>query len=54
MINLATCMNIEVKKGDVRRIPGYDGVFGELVLDDKNAPKGVSISDKKQMSLGDY
>jgi len=54
MIDLVTCVNMEVKKGDVRWVPGYDGIFGELILDDKNAPKGVSVSDKKQMSLGDF
>ena len=58
-IQLATTPEIaesimKVKKGDVRWVPGYDGVFGELILDDKNMPRGPSISDKKQTSLGDY
>ncbi len=43
---------MKVKNGDVRWLPGYDGVFGELVLDDKDITKGVS--DKKQTSLGDF
>jgi len=58
-IQLATTPEIaesimKVKKGDIKWIPGYDGVFGELILDEKDSPKGASISDKKQMSLGDY
>jgi uncharacterized protein (TIGR00375 family) len=43
---------IRAKNGNVRWLPGYDGVFGELILDEKSAPKGAS--DKKQMSLGDF
>jgi len=41
---------IKVKSGGVRWIPGYDGVFGELVLDE-NAKATI---DKKQRSLDDY
>jgi uncharacterized protein (TIGR00375 family) len=43
---------IKVKSGAARWIPGYDGVFGELVLDENaRAPNAI---DKKQMSLDDY
>ena len=41
---------IKVKSGAARWIPGYDGVFGELVLDE-NAKATI---DKKQRSLDDY
>jgi len=43
---------MKVKCGNIRWLPGYDGVFGELVLDDKGAPKAAS--DKKQKNLGDF
>jgi uncharacterized protein (TIGR00375 family) len=43
---------MKVKTGDIRWLPGYDGVFGELILDEKDAPKGAS--DKKQMNLGEF
>jgi uncharacterized protein (TIGR00375 family) len=43
---------IRSNQGRVRWIPGYDGVFGELILeDDKPAKKAV---DKKQKKLDDY
>jgi uncharacterized protein (TIGR00375 family) len=56
-IRLATSTEIanaimKVKTGNIRWIPGHDGVFGELVLDEKGAPKGAS--DKRQTSLGDF
>jgi len=56
-IRLATGTEIadaimRVKTGNVRWLPGYDGVFGELVMDGKEAPKGAS--DKRQTSLGDF
>jgi PHP family Zn ribbon phosphoesterase len=56
-IRLATTKQIadsivRVNRGDVRWVPGYDGVFGQLILDDdKQAEKSV---DKKQTSLGDF
>lgn len=43
---------LRVQKGDIRWIPGYDGVFGELILDDKKT--GENITDNKQMSLTDF
>lgn len=43
---------IRVKEGRIRWIPGYDGVFGELILDDTTPAKGTV--DKKQKSLGDF
>lgn len=43
---------MKVRSGDIRWLPGYDGVFGELILDPKDMPKGAS--DKKQMSLGEF
>ena len=43
---------VRVQKGDVRWVPGYDGVFGELVLDDKKI--GENITDNKQMNLTDF
>lgn len=56
-IRLATGVDIanalmKVKSGNIRWIPGHDGVFGELIMDEKEAPKGAS--DKKQTSLGDF
>jgi uncharacterized protein (TIGR00375 family) len=43
---------IRVKNGNVRWIPGHDGVFGELVLDDRPLKEGEK--DVKQRSLGDF
>ncbi len=42
---------IRVKEGRIKWIPGYDGVFGNLVLDDS---KTKNIVDKSQTSLGDF
>jgi len=42
---------MKVKSGDIRWLPGYDGVFGELILDNKGL-KGTT--DKKQMNLSDF
>jgi uncharacterized protein (TIGR00375 family) len=43
---------MKVNKGNIQWIPGHDGVFGELILDLKGAPKGAA--DKKQMSLDEF
>jgi len=43
---------IRVNEGKVRWVPGYDGVFGELILDETVPAKGAV--DKKQKSLGDF
>jgi PHP family Zn ribbon phosphoesterase len=43
---------IRVKEGRIRWVPGYDGVFGELILDDTAPSKGTV--DKKQKSLSDF
>ena len=56
-IRLATAKEIadalvKVNSGKVKWIPGYDGVFGELILDESAQKKG-SV-DKKQKSLGDF
>ncbi len=42
---------IRVKEGRIKWVPGYDGVFGSLVLDDTTSKNAV---DKKQTSLEDY
>jgi uncharacterized protein (TIGR00375 family) len=58
-VRLATSKDIAdalsmVNTGKVRWVPGYDGVFGELLLDNvPEAKKGRTI-DKKQKSLGDF
>jgi uncharacterized protein (TIGR00375 family) len=44
---------IRVNTGKVRWIPGHDGVFGELVLDDNKTEK-QGAKDSKQRSLGDF
>jgi uncharacterized protein (TIGR00375 family) len=56
-LRLATTKEIadalmKVNTGKVKWVPGYDGVFGELILDE-SAPKKGSV-DKKQKSLGDF
>ncbi|MDD5340513.1 MAG: endonuclease Q family protein [Candidatus ainarchaeum sp.] len=56
-VRLATSQQIadaivRVKEGRIRWVPGYDGVFGELILDDTTPAKGTV--DKKQKSLGDF
>ncbi len=43
---------VKVNSGRVRWVPGYDGVYGELMLDDTASAK--SLVDKKQKSLGDF
>jgi uncharacterized protein (TIGR00375 family) len=43
---------IRVKEGRIRWIPGYDGVFGELILDDTTPARGTV--DKKQKNLSDF
>jgi PHP family Zn ribbon phosphoesterase len=43
---------MKVNSGNVQWVPGHDGVFGELILDPKQAPKGAT--DRKQMSLEDF
>jgi uncharacterized protein (TIGR00375 family) len=42
---------IRVKEGRVRWVPGYDGVFGDLVLDDSAKKRAV---DKLQKNLSDF
>jgi uncharacterized protein (TIGR00375 family) len=56
-IRLATTKEIadalvKVNTGKVGWVPGYDGVFGQLLLD--GAHGGKSVVDKKQKSLGDF
>ncbi len=56
-IRLATSPEIahalmKVKRGEVRWVPGYDGVFGELLLDDK---KNLKVAkDKRQKTLEEF
>lgn len=42
----------KVNSGKVRWIPGHDGVFGQLILDDSKAVK--SAVDRSQRSLSDF
>ncbi len=58
-IRLATSKEIadalvRVNTGKVRWVPGYDGVFGELLLGEDTAAKKGKSMDKKQKSLGDF
>ncbi len=55
-LKLATSPNIaesiiRVKEGRIRWVPGYDGVFGNLILDDTVTRTAV---DRRQKSLGDF
>lgn len=43
---------IRSNKGDVTWVPGYDGVFGELVLNTKTS--NLFVKDRKQSSLEDF
>ncbi|MFH0737620.1 MAG: endonuclease Q family protein [Candidatus Micrarchaeota archaeon] len=43
---------IKVNGGHVRWIPGYDGVFGQLILDDSQPGRGAL--DRSQKSLSDF
>ncbi len=57
-IRLATSTDIanaivRVKKGQIKWIPGYDGVFGELVLDETGKGKSKAV-DKKQNKLDEF
>lgn len=42
---------LKVKHREVKWLPGYDGVFGELVLDDKNTE---GAEEKKQKRIFDF
>ncbi|MFH1222437.1 MAG: endonuclease Q family protein [Candidatus Micrarchaeota archaeon] len=42
---------LKVKRGDVKWLPGYDGVFGELVLDDRAV---AGTEEKKQSKLFEF
>jgi len=42
---------IKVKREDVKWLPGYDGVFGELILDEK--PR-EGVEEKKQKKIFDF
>ncbi|MBI5227287.1 DNA helicase UvrD [Candidatus Micrarchaeota archaeon] len=58
-IRLATSVDIanaivRVKTGKIKWIPGYDGVFGELVLDEDGKAAKKGVVDKKQKKLGDF
>ncbi len=43
---------VRVNTGKVKWVPGYDGVFGQLVLDDLQAAR--KAVDRSQKSLADY
>lgn len=43
---------VRVNQGEVSWIPGHDGVFGELVLDDRKHKDNAK--DKKQRTLGEF
>ena len=43
----------KVMEGNVKWKPGYDGVFGELVLEDTGSTSKKAV-DKKQKSLDDF
>jgi uncharacterized protein (TIGR00375 family) len=45
---------IRVQEEKISWIPGYDGVFGQLVLDNSLPPRQSNIVDKKQKSLTDF
>jgi uncharacterized protein (TIGR00375 family) len=45
---------VRVNTGKVKWIPGYDGVFGQLILEDDASAIKKSAVDKKQKSLDDF
>lgn len=45
---------VRVNTGRVRWIPGHDGVFGQLILDDSPSEAKKGAVDRKQKSLGDF
>lgn len=45
---------IRVNTGHVRWVPGYDGVFGQLILDESASDAKLGAYDRKQKSLGDF
>jgi len=61
-LKLATSADIyhslmRAREGKIKWVPGYDGVFGELILDDSAPGAGSKASkalDKKQKSLSDF
>ena len=58
-IRLATSPQIyeslmRVREGKIKWIPGYDGVFGELILEDSTSVGKGKTVDKKQKSLSDF
>jgi uncharacterized protein (TIGR00375 family) len=55
-IRLATSPEIadalmKVREGNIRWVPGHDGVFGKLILEDKQKK---NVVDKKQSNLSDF
>lgn len=44
---------IRVMSGNIRWVPGHDGVFGQLILDEEEAPNKNTV-DRQQKSLSDF
>jgi uncharacterized protein (TIGR00375 family) len=42
---------MKVRRGDIRWVPGHDGVFGKLILEDRQKK---NVVDKKQSNLSDF
>ncbi|MFH0884170.1 MAG: endonuclease Q family protein [Candidatus Micrarchaeota archaeon] len=58
-LRLATSKEIadalaRVNSGKISWVPGYDGVFGQLMLDDAKAEARKGAVDRKQKSLDDF
>jgi len=58
-LRLATAKEIadaimRVNSGRVRWVPGYDGVFGQLILDGTPGEAKKGAVDRKQKNLGDF
>ena len=47
---------IKVNTGNIKWVPGYDGVFGELILDagGQKPDARSNVKDRKQKTLEDY
>jgi PHP family Zn ribbon phosphoesterase len=45
---------VQVREGRANVVPGYDGVYGRLVIPDEQAQDKISPKRVQQLNLGDF